>query len=136
MAATPPPISSSAPTTSHSTRFSLDDSVWARPLAAKAAAGMTGMATSWKTGEAAPQPDSEHDSLQSVNQRTGRPIPHRRAKPRHRAPRVRLYLVSGEEAELWTGERLEQREVAHVGDDLDVPAGAHRCIWTKGVGGR
>jgi hypothetical protein len=44
MAATPPPISSSAPTTSHSTRFSLDDSTRARPLAAKAAAGMAGMA--------------------------------------------------------------------------------------------
>jgi uncharacterized RmlC-like cupin family protein len=32
-------------------------------------------------------------------------------------------LVSGDEAELWTGERLQQRAVAHAGDYLDVPAG-------------
>jgi uncharacterized RmlC-like cupin family protein len=34
-----------------------------------------------------------------------------------------FYMVSGDEAELWTGERLEQREVAHVGDYVYVPAG-------------
>jgi uncharacterized RmlC-like cupin family protein len=34
-----------------------------------------------------------------------------------------FYLVSGDEAELWTGERLQQREVAHAGDYLYVPAG-------------
>jgi hypothetical protein len=50
MGATPPPISSSAPTTSCSTRFSLDDSARTRPLGAKPAAGMAGMATSWRTG--------------------------------------------------------------------------------------
>jgi hypothetical protein len=46
MGATPQPISSSAPTTSHSTSFSLDDNAQARPPAAKTAAGMAGMATS------------------------------------------------------------------------------------------
>jgi hypothetical protein len=30
--------------------------------------------------------DREHDRLQLVNYRTGRPIPHRRAGPRHRMP--------------------------------------------------
>jgi uncharacterized RmlC-like cupin family protein len=34
-----------------------------------------------------------------------------------------FYIVSGDEAELWTGEQLEQREVAHAGDYLYVPAG-------------
>ena len=29
---------------------------------------------------------TEHDRLQSVNHRTGRPIPHRRARPRHQMP--------------------------------------------------
>jgi hypothetical protein len=29
--------------------------------------------------------------------------------------------VSGDEAELWTGEQLKQREVAHVGDHVYVP---------------
>jgi uncharacterized RmlC-like cupin family protein len=34
-----------------------------------------------------------------------------------------FYLVSGDEVELWTGEQLQQREVAHAGDYLYVPAG-------------
>jgi uncharacterized RmlC-like cupin family protein len=31
--------------------------------------------------------------------------------------------VSGDEVELWTGERLEQREIARAGDYVYVPAG-------------
>ena len=34
-----------------------------------------------------------------------------------------FYMVSGDEAELWTGEELQQREVAHAGDYLYIPAG-------------
>jgi uncharacterized RmlC-like cupin family protein len=32
-----------------------------------------------------------------------------------------FYLVSGEEVELWTGDRLEHREVARPGDYLFIP---------------
>lgn len=34
-----------------------------------------------------------------------------------------FYLVSGDEVELWTGEALEHRDVAHAGDYLYIPAG-------------
>jgi mannose-6-phosphate isomerase-like protein (cupin superfamily) len=34
-----------------------------------------------------------------------------------------IYLLSGDEVELWTGEHLERREVAHPGDYLYIPAG-------------
>jgi uncharacterized RmlC-like cupin family protein len=34
-----------------------------------------------------------------------------------------IYVISGEEAELWTGEQLEHRDVAHAGDYLYIPAG-------------
>jgi hypothetical protein len=63
---------------SRSTRFSNDDTTRARPLTATAAAGM---AISWRTGRQHLNRDREHDRLQSVNYRTGRPIPHRRARP-------------------------------------------------------
>ena len=42
--------------------------------------GGRGRSTSTKTQS------TEHNRLQSVNHRTGRPIPHRRARPRHRMP--------------------------------------------------
>ena len=34
-----------------------------------------------------------------------------------------LYMVSGDEVEVYTGERLEHRDVAHAGDFLYFPAG-------------
>ena len=34
-----------------------------------------------------------------------------------------FFMVSGEEVELWTGERLEHHEVARAGDYLYIPAG-------------
>lgn len=34
-----------------------------------------------------------------------------------------FYLITGEEVELWSGERLEQKAVAHAGDYLYIPAG-------------
>ena len=34
-----------------------------------------------------------------------------------------IYFISGDEVELWTGEQLEHREVAHPGDYLYIPAG-------------
>lgn len=33
-----------------------------------------------------------------------------------------FYLLAGEEVELWTGERLERRDIAHAGDYLFIPA--------------
>jgi uncharacterized RmlC-like cupin family protein len=33
-----------------------------------------------------------------------------------------FYMLSGEEVELWTGDRLEQQDVAHPGDFLFIPA--------------
>ncbi len=33
-----------------------------------------------------------------------------------------FYLLSGEEVELWTGDQLEQKDVAHPGDYLFIPA--------------
>jgi hypothetical protein len=64
-----------------STRFGHDDTTPARPLTATAAADM---ATSWRTGRQHRKQDREHDRRQSVNDRTGRPTPHRRARPHHR----------------------------------------------------
>lgn len=32
-----------------------------------------------------------------------------------------FYMLSGEEAELWTGDQLEHRELAHPGDFLFIP---------------
>jgi uncharacterized RmlC-like cupin family protein len=38
-------------------------------------------------------------------------------------------MVSGDEAELWTGEELQQRDLAHPGDYLYIPAGvAHVAV--------
>lgn len=34
-----------------------------------------------------------------------------------------FYMMSGDEVELWTGDALEHREVAHPGDYLFIPAG-------------
>jgi uncharacterized RmlC-like cupin family protein len=34
-----------------------------------------------------------------------------------------FYMVSGEEVELWTGDELQHRELAHSGDYLYIPAG-------------
>ena len=41
----------------------------------------------------------------------------------HENHETAIYLLSGDEAELWTGEQLEHREVAHPGDYLYIPAG-------------
>ena len=43
--------------------------------------------------------------------------------PSAREPREATHLLSGDEVELWTGEQLEHREVAHPGDYLYIPAG-------------
>jgi uncharacterized RmlC-like cupin family protein len=40
-----------------------------------------------------------------------------------------FYMLSGEEVELWTGDRLEQRDVARPGDFLFIPANvAHVAV--------
>jgi uncharacterized RmlC-like cupin family protein len=41
----------------------------------------------------------------------------------HEDHETAIYVISGEEAELWTGEQLEHRDVAHAGDYLYIPAG-------------
>ena len=41
----------------------------------------------------------------------------------HEAHESAFYMVSGDEAELWSGFRLERRDVAHAGDYLYIPAG-------------
>ena len=41
----------------------------------------------------------------------------------HENHETALYLISGDEAELWTGEQLEHMEVAHPGDYVYIPAG-------------
>jgi uncharacterized RmlC-like cupin family protein len=33
-----------------------------------------------------------------------------------------FYMLSGDEVELWTGDQLEHKEVAHAGDYLFIPA--------------
>jgi uncharacterized RmlC-like cupin family protein len=42
----------------------------------------------------------------------------------HEAHESAFFFVDGDEIELWTGERLELRQLAHPGDYLDIPAGA------------
>ena len=41
----------------------------------------------------------------------------------HESHETALYMVSGDEVELWTGEQLEHREVARAGDYAYIPAG-------------
>ena len=38
-----------------------------------------------------------------------------------------FYLISGDEVELWTGEQLEHRHVAHAGDYLVHSSGSTPC---------
>jgi uncharacterized RmlC-like cupin family protein len=42
------------------------------------------------------------------------------------------YMLSGEEVELWTGERLERREVARPGEFLFIPAGLPHVAVNRG----
>lgn len=42
------------------------------------------------------------------------------------------YMLSGDEVELWTGERLERREVARPGDFLFIPAGLPHVAVNRG----
>jgi hypothetical protein len=94
MAATPQPISSSAPTTTHSTRCNLDDSARARPLAATAAAGMAGMATSWRTGR---QHLNQTARTTACSQSTSGPLarfPIGARQPRHQPPPLGDLLVA------------------------------------------
>ena len=46
--------------------------------------------------------------------------------PRHESA---FYMLSGDEVELWTGDALERRAIAHPGDYLYIPAGvAHVAV--------
>ena len=44
-----------------------------------------------------------------------------------------FYMISGDEVEVWTGEQLEHREVAHAGDYLYFPAGVPHVAVNRGV---
>ena len=41
----------------------------------------------------------------------------------HESHETALYMLSGDEVELWTGEQLDHREVARAGDYVYIPAG-------------
>jgi len=41
----------------------------------------------------------------------------------HEDHETALYLISGDEVELWTGEQLEHKEIARAGDYIYIPAG-------------
>lgn len=43
------------------------------------------------------------------------------------------YMLSGDEVELWSGPRLEQREVARPGDYLFTPAGLPHVAVNRGA---
>jgi uncharacterized RmlC-like cupin family protein len=43
------------------------------------------------------------------------------------------YMLSGETVELWTGTRLEQREIARPGDYLFTPAGVPHVAINRGA---
>lgn len=43
------------------------------------------------------------------------------------------YMLSGEEVELWSGPRLEQRDLARPGDYLFTPAGLPHVAVNRGV---
>ena len=47
-----------------------------------------------------------------------------------------FYLLSGDEVELWTGDDLGDKAIAHAGDYLYIPAGAPRvraCLCLSGL---
>ncbi len=43
-----------------------------------------------------------------------------------------FYLISGEDVEVWTGEQLEHRDIAHAGDYLYFPAGVPHVAVNRG----
>ena len=43
-----------------------------------------------------------------------------------------FYLLSGDEVELWTGEKLEHKDVAHQGDFLFIPAKVPHVAVNRG----
>lgn len=50
----------------------------------------------------------------------------------HEAHESAFYMISGDEAELCTGARLEHREIAHAGDYLYIPAGVPHVAVNRG----
>jgi|SRR4029453_11006913 uncharacterized RmlC-like cupin family protein len=43
-----------------------------------------------------------------------------------------FYMLSGDEVELWTGDQLEHKEVAHAGDYLFIPAKVPHVAVNRG----
>jgi uncharacterized RmlC-like cupin family protein len=58
---------------------------------------------------------------------------HRTKAHVHERHESAFYLLSGEEVELWSGERLEHREVARPGDYLYVPADVAHVAVNRGA---
>lgn len=44
-----------------------------------------------------------------------------------------FYVMSGDEVELWTGEDLNEKAVAHAGDYLYIPAGVPHVAVNRGA---
>ena len=44
-----------------------------------------------------------------------------------------FYLISGEEVELWTGDNLQEKSIAHAGDYLYIPAGVPHIAVNRSV---
>ncbi len=51
----------------------------------------------------------------------------------HAAHETAFYYLSGEEVELWTGDRLQHCEKAHPGDYLFIPAGVPQVAVNRGT---
>jgi uncharacterized RmlC-like cupin family protein len=49
----------------------------------------------------------------------------------HEQPESAFHMISGEEVEVYTGEQLEHRDVAHAGDYLYFPAGVPHVVVNR-----
>lgn len=50
----------------------------------------------------------------------------------HEHHETAFYMLSGDELELWTGDQLQHRDVAHPGDYLYIPANALHVAVNRG----
>lgn len=51
----------------------------------------------------------------------------------HERHKSGFYMLSGEEVELWTGDNLQHRDVAHPGDYLFIPANVLHVAVNRGT---
>lgn len=60
------------------------------------------------------------------------PAGHRTKAHVHETHESAFYFLSGGEVELWTGDRLQHRDVAHPGDYLFIPANVPHVAVNRG----